>query len=62
MDLFDMFVIPDPEPETTQEPPVDLVNELDMIIQKHGFKLPKDALSDLASYYLDPPPWAPWVK
>lgn len=62
MDLFDMFVIPDPEPETTQEPPVDLVNELDMIIQKHGFKFPKDALSDLASYYLDPPPWAPWVK
>lgn len=62
MDLFDMFVIPDPEPETTQEPPVDLVNELDMIIQKHGFKLPTDALADLASYYLDPPPWAPWVK
>ncbi|ADI55347.1 hypothetical protein [Escherichia phage IME08] len=45
MDLFDMFVIPDPEPETTQEPPVDLVNELDMIIQKHGLSCLKMLLA-----------------
>ncbi|UJD05642.1 hypothetical protein PWKp16_00295 [Klebsiella phage PWKp16] len=41
-------------------PPEDLINELGMIIQKHGINLPPAALLELASYYRDPPPWAPW--
>lgn len=57
MDLFEMFEAAAKEPVS---PPEDLVNELDMIIQKHGIKLPPAALEELASYYLDPPPWAPW--
>lgn len=62
MDLFDMLVIPDTESsmKPSQAPPVDLVDEIDMIIQKHGINLPLEALQDLASYYQDPPPWAPW--
>ena len=58
MDLFEMFG----ETNTieSQAEPVDLVNELDMIIKTHGINLPSAALKDLASYYNDPPPWAPW--
>ena len=62
MDLFDMLVIPDPEPEAPKTPREELVDELDMIIQKHGISVPLGVLQDLASYYDDPPPWAPWVK
>lgn len=57
MDLFEML-----EPEVSQAPPVDIVNELNMIIKQHGFNLPGAVLEDLASYYIDPPPWAPWTK
>lgn len=43
------------------EPPYkDLIDELDITIQKHGINLPPAALLELASYYRDPPPWAPW--
>lgn len=60
MDLFDMF---DLEPTgEVQKTPVELVDELNMIIQKHGYSLPVEVLVDLASYYQDPPPWSPWVK
>lgn len=38
----------------------ELVDELNSIIQQHGFSLPLDVLKDLASYYDDPPPWSPW--
>ena len=58
MDLFELFE----EPKAPAEARVDLVDELDAIIQKHGFSLPMEVLRDLASYYDDPPPWAPWVK
>lgn len=59
MDLFDMFGVANlAEPSKT--PPVDLVNELDVIIKKHGARLPDAALQELASLYADPPPWAPW--
>lgn len=57
MDLFEML-----EPEVSQAPPVDIVNELNMIIKQHGFNLPGAVLEDLSSYYIDPPPWAPWTK
>lgn len=66
MDLFDMLVIPDTEsslkPEAPRTAHEELVDELDMIIQKHGISVPLAVLQDLASYYDDPPPWAPWVK
>lgn len=62
MDLFDMLVIPDPAPEPSKTAREELVDELDMIIQKHGISVPLAVLQDLASYYDDPPPWAPWVK
>lgn len=57
MDLFEMLE------NTTEErkaAPVDLVDELDMIIQKHGISVPLAVLEELASLYSDPPPWAPW--
>lgn len=57
MDLFEMFEAASQEPVS---PPEDLINEIDMIIQKHGINLPPAALLDLVSYYRDPPPWAPW--
>jgi hypothetical protein len=57
MDLFEMFEAAAQEPVS---PPEDLINELDTIIQKHGINLPPAALLELASYYRDPPPWAPW--
>lgn len=60
MDLFDMLVIPDPEPEPSKAPPVDIMNELGIIIKKHGGSLPATALQEIASIYSDPPPWAPW--
>ena len=56
MDLFELFE----EPKAPTKARVGLVDELDVIIQKHGFSLPVEVLRDLASYYDDPPPWAPW--
>lgn len=55
-----MLAIPDPEPEAPKAPPVDIMNELDIIIKKHGGSLPVAALQEIASIYSDPPPWAPW--
>jgi hypothetical protein len=60
MDLFELFDAPeDKAPEKARK---ELVDELDIIIQKHGINVPVEVLEDLASYYDDPPPWAPWVK
>ena len=58
MDLFEMFEEAAREPVPTY---TDLVDELDVIIKKHGINLPPAALEELASYYRDPPPWAPWA-
>lgn len=57
MDLFEMFEEAAKEPVSQYK---DLIDELDIIIQKHGINLPPAALEELASYYRDPPPWAPW--
>ena len=56
MDLFTMFE----EPKAPQKPSVDLVKEFGIILQQHGIDAPEAVLRDLASYYIDPPPWAPW--
>ncbi|AWM11942.1 hypothetical protein MAR005P1_00162 [Escherichia virus vB_Eco_mar005P1] len=58
MDLMSMF--DEPEVEAPKVHRSELVDELDSIIQRHGFSLPLDVLKDLASYYDDPPPWSPW--
>ncbi|UPW39376.1 molybdenum ABC transporter [Escherichia phage vB_EcoM_ESCO47] len=58
MDLMSMF--DEPEVEAPKAQRGELVDELDIIIQRHGFNLPIEVLKDLASYYDDPPPWAPW--
>lgn len=60
MDLFDLFDAP--TTEETKSAPMDLVNEIYIIVQKHGINLPQEVLVDLASYYQDPPPWAPWTR
>ena len=54
MDLFDMFE------ETPVASNVDVAKEFGIILQQHGIDAPEAVLRDLASYYTDPPPWAPW--
>ncbi|WWS22731.1 hypothetical protein lh_021 [Escherichia phage LH01] len=58
MDLMSMF--DEPEVKAPKEQRGELVDEIDSIIQRHGFSLPLEVLKDLASYYDDPPPWSPW--
>ncbi|AKJ73180.1 hypothetical protein PKO111_119 [Klebsiella phage PKO111] len=60
MDLFEMMAqdVVEDTPDRSKE----LQDELDIIIQRHGISVPLGVLEDLASYYLDPPPWSPWAK
>lgn len=57
-----MLDVSDPKPGPVRSMPVDIISELNIIHKKHGIKAPSSLLEELASLYLDPPPWNPWTK
>lgn len=60
MDLFAM--LEDNHSTNNQNDSSDYKKEYRIVLQNYGIEAPDALLEELASYHLDPPPWAPWAK
>lgn len=57
MDLFEM--LEDNHSTNIQNDSSDYKKEYRIVLQNYGIEAPDALLEELASYHLDPPPWAP---
>lgn len=63
MDLFEMLGDPGPEHKAPNPKPSsdEIINELVLIVkEKYDLNMTLACAKDIASLFLDPPPWKPW--
>ena len=60
-DIFAMFEEAE-KPASVMKEPVDVSEEIKSIAKSFGYDMPQALANELALYYIDPPPWAPWAR
>ena len=60
-DIFAMFEEVE-KPASVMKEPVDVSEEIKSIAKSFGYDMPRALAKELALYYIDPPPWAPWAR
>ena len=60
-DIFAMFEEAE-KPASVMKEPIDVSVEIQSIAKSFGHEIPDALAKELALYYIDPPPWAPWSR